>query len=364
MRIAHLDQELLWRGGQRQVLLLLDGLRRRGVDATLIAAPNSTLAAKAAERGVPVREIAARGEVDPVALRRIVRLARTERFDVLHAHTSHAHGLAVLASLFLPRVRTVIHRRVDFPPGRDPLNRWKYRARPDRYIAISHEVRRVLVAAGVAESKIEVVHSAVTGMDRVSGAREDVRRELGLSPDAVLVGNVANLSDHKGHVYLIDAARALCREKPGLYVVIVGRGELERALKRRVAEAGLAGRVLFTGFRDDVPRWLSAFDVFAMTSHTEGLCTSLLDAMSVGVPVVATDAGGIPEIVQDDVNGLLARSRDPLDIAAKLARAVDDALLRARVVGAGERTVRERFSVDRMVEGTIAAYARLGEAAR
>lgn len=359
MRVCHMDHELRWRGGQRQVLLLLQGLHDRGVDVTLVTAPDSALGAKVADIGIAVEPIAVRSEVDFGGIRNVYRYLKSGGFDILHTHTSHAHGAAAVARAFLTRTRLVVHRRVDFRPGRDLVNRIKYRRLPDKYIAISREIARILGEAGVAADKIEVIHSAVTPLAHVESAYEEVRAEHHLPKDAILVGNVANLSDHKGHTYLIQAADILRQNRRDVYVLIVGRGELEEKLKRQVADLKLEKRVLFAGFREDVSRCLSAFDVFAMTSHTEGLCTSILDAMSIGVPVVATRAGGIPEIVADGENGLLAENRDPISIAERIVTMINDPDAAARYVAAGKRTVVERFGVDRMVDQTLGVYERL-----
>ena len=359
MKICHIDTEMRWRGGQRQVLYLLGGLKERGVDATLVTAPNSTLAAKAEEIGVPVQEIPVRGEIDPAGIARVRKFVKDGGFDIIHAHASHSHGIAVAVAATLSGVKTVIHRRVDFRPGRDVLNRIKYRTLPDRFIAISREIARVLIEAGVDEERIDVVHSAVMGMTCVPNSRDLVLREFRLPPQTVLIGNVAALTDHKGHRYLIDAAKILCRENSDIRFVLVGRGELEEELKERVAQLDLSEKVIFTGFREDVDRLMCAFDLFVMTSHLEGLNTSILDAMSVGTPVVVTDAGGMPEIVRNRYNGLLAETRDPISIAGALAQLLNDRELREHVVEGGFQTVQEEFCVDKMVDKTIAVYERL-----
>jgi len=356
MKVLHLDIERIWRGGQRQVLLLASGLVSRGVDSTLLAVPNSPLASKAEEMGVPVTKIDIRAEVDPRGIAALTKLIRRERYDILHAHSSHAHGVAAMASLLSGGPKIVVHRRVDFAPHRDILNILKYRRGADRYIAISKMVAGVLIEAGVNPEKIRVIYSAVEPMTPVEGARESVRSDLGLAPDTVLVGNVASLVDHKGHKYLIEAAKIVCRELPKARFVIVGKGELESELKRQAEDQGVKDRVLFAGFHSDVDRMMSAFDLFAMTSHMEGLCTSILDAMSLGIPVVATDAGGIPEIVEDEVNGLLARSRDPISIAECIARIITSDSDRDRLAREGRRTVAEKFGADTMVRETIRVY--------
>ena len=341
------------------MLLLLRGLQKKGIDVTLISSPDSTLAAKVAEEGIPVQEIAVRNEADVKGIRQVFQYVNSNDFQILHTHNSHAHGIAVAVALFLPQIKTVVHRRVDFKPGRDLINRIKYRHLPDRYISISKAIKQVLIDAGVPEDRIDVIHSAVTGMQRVEGARQSVIEEFRLPEDAIIVGNVANLSDHKGHTYLIDAARIVCHDLPKIYFLVVGRGELEKSLKAKVNELGLSNRFIFTGFREDIERMISSFDIFTMTSHLEGLCTSILDAMSIGVPVVATKAGGIPEIIQDNENGLLAELKDPISIAERFVTLINSPDLKQKIIANGQATVKDRFSIDRMVGQTIEVYRSL-----
>ena len=164
---------------------------------------------------------------------------------------------------------------------------------------------------------------------------------------------------HKGQRYLVDAAHRVVQEIPDARFVILGEGELRDHLEKQVREHHLEKHVLLPGFRTDVLGCIKGFDLFAMSSVTEGLGTSLLDAMACSRAIVATRAGGIPEIVEDGVNGLLVPPRDAASLAAAIVRAQTDDRLRQRLGGAGFARVRERFTVERMVDATAAIYARV-----
>ena len=179
---------------------------------------------------------------------------------------------------------------------------------------------------------------------------------LGIPDGAPVVGNVAALTGHKDHATLLEAAGIVLRRRPEARFVIVGEGPLRRELEARVREGGLAGRVVFAGFRDDVDRLLPAFDVFCLSSHLEGLGTSLLDAMAFGRPVVATAAGGIPEAVEDGSTGVVVPVRDPVALAQALLALLDDPDRRRRLGAAGRKRFLERFTADRMVEETLRVY--------
>jgi glycosyltransferase involved in cell wall biosynthesis len=232
----------------------------------------------------------------------------------------------------------------------------KYAHGVQRYIAISHAVRDVLVRDGVPPGRISVVRSCIDPGRVQVGDGAGLRAELGLDPGAPIVGNVGHLVPHKGQRTLLEAIPRVLREVPETRFVIVGEGELESDLKRRARDLGIAGQVIFPGFRDDVSSFLSIFRIFVMPSHMEGLGTAVLDALAVRLPVIATTAGGIPEMIRDGVNGLLVPVRDPAALARALVSLLRDPA-RAQALGEeGYRTVRREFSVETMVEQTRGIY--------
>jgi glycosyltransferase involved in cell wall biosynthesis len=185
------------------------------------------------------------------------------------------------------------------------------------------------------------------------------RRELGWKPGEALVGNVAHLADHKGQRYLVEAIPRVLLECPRTRFVIVGEGELEEELKSLAASLGLGDRLTFTGFRTDVPAILDALDLFVMSSHLEGLGTIVLDAMAAGKPVVATRAGGIPEIIEDGRSGLLVPARDPAALAAAVVDVLRHPDLGASLAHEGRQRVLRHYTADAMVEGNLAVYREL-----
>ena len=359
MLSLHVDTARTWRGGQQQVRLTVDGLRAAGQRAALVAHPRGELYRRA-KGEADLFPLAAAGELAPRAAWRMWRLLRRLRPDVVHAHDAHALAVAAAGCALDGRERPhlVASRRVDFHIGRNPLSRWKYR-RVDRFLCASDAIRRVLIEDGVAAGKAVVVHEGVD-VERIADLPAvDVHRELGLPPGAPIVGNVAALVPHKGQQHLLDAAARVVAEVPEARFVIVGAGELEGALVAQIARLGLEGHVVLTGFRTDALALLKGFDLFVMSSVTEGLGTSVLDAMACGRAVVATRAGGIPESVVDGETGLLVPVRDPAALASAVVRLLRDANLRRALGEAGRTRARARFSAARMVAETIAAYEAL-----
>lgn len=370
MKVLHVNTERTWRGGEQQVLYLARGLAARGVEQELLCQQGSVLAARAREAGLPVWERRLRGEVDLPAARAIAARLRAGRFDLIHMHTSHAHTLGVLGARLAGRRRrgdrpvTVVSRRVDFSIHKRrflDFARLKYTWNLDRILCVSGTIREVLLRDGLPPELPRVVHSGIDPA-RLAGApdrRDDYRREFRVPPGGALVGNVGHCADHKGQRWLVAAAPAVLERHPGTRIVIVGEGELLEDLRAQARGLGVADRVLFPGFRPDVPSLLRAFDLFAFPSHLEGLGTSVLDALAVGLPVVATTAGGIPEMIDDGVHGLLVPPKDAAALARALVALLDDPARARRLGDAGRARVLAEFTVERTVEKTLAEYGEL-----
>ncbi|HTK29446.1 MAG TPA: glycosyltransferase [Vicinamibacterales bacterium] len=362
----HLDSARTWRGGQNQVLLTVNGLRAIGQRAALVAHPDGELRRRA-EEGLELIPLAPRMEMDLHAAWKLARLVRRLRPDVIHAHDPHGVAMAALAlSLGAGSARSadgrapalVCARRVDFHLKGHSFSTWKYR-QVDCFIAASNAIRRILMADGVPPERTVTVHEGID-VDRVRAVpRIDVHAELFLPHGAPIVGNVAALVPHKGQRHLIEAARLVVQDVPDARFVIFGEGELRPMLERQVREYRLEKHVLLPGFRIDVLGCIKSFDLFVMSSVTEGLGTSVLDAMACRVPVVATSAGGLPEIVDEGVTGAIVPPRDHHAMARQISRLLSDAPLRARLAAAGEERVQRLFTVERMIEETAAVYARV-----
>src|SRR5207248_713592 len=360
----HIDTARTWRGGQNQVLLTLNGLRALGHRAALVAHPDGELRRRAAE-GLELIQLAPRTEMDLSAAWRLSRIVKQLRPDVIHAHDAHGIAMASLA-LSLGASSTkgrrapalIAARRLDFHLRRNSFSRWKHR-QVDCFIAASEAIRQMLLADGVPEERTVTVHEGIDVEHVVSVPFVDVHQAFFLPHGAPVVGNIAALVPHKGHRHLIEAAHIVVQKLPDVRFVILGEGELRDALERLVKEYRLEKHVFLPGFRTDVLGCLKSFDLFVMSSVTEGLGTSLLDAMACSRPIVATTAGGIPEVVENGVTGLLVPPRDHAAMADAIVTLINDQARRRQMGDAGFARVTEKFSVERMIAGTAAVYARV-----
>jgi glycosyltransferase involved in cell wall biosynthesis len=353
----HIDTARTWRGGQNQVLLTVNGLRGIGQRASLVAHPEGELRRRAQE-GLDLIPIVPRTEIDLSAAWRLSRVVKRLRPDIVHAHDAHGTAMASLGLSFGPPTPTpalIVSRRVDFHLNRNSFSRWKHR-QVDCFIAASEAIRKMLVADGVPSERTTTVHEGIDLEHVLAAAPVNVHEAFWLPHGVPVVGNVAALVPHKGQRHLIEAARLVVREIPETRFVIFGEGDLRDQLERQVRDHRLEKHVLLPGFRMDVLGCIKGLDLFVMSSVTEGLGTSLLDAMACSRASVATRAGGIPEIVEEGRTGVLVEPRDHSAMAREIVHLLKDDGLRQRMGEAARARVAERFTVERMVEGTAAVY--------
>ena len=331
----------------------------------LVAHPDGELCRRASGL-VETVPVGGYGEVDLRAGWQLSRLMKRWRPDVVHAHDPHAVAASAVAlSIATPDSEPILiaSRRVDFHIHGNAFSRWKY-GRVTCFIAASRAIADMLAADGIEPQRVVTVHEGID-IARVEQAPvANIHQEFWLPAGVPVVGNISALVAHKGQKHLIDAAALVIRQVPDTHVVILGEGDLRTALERQVREMHLEKHVLLPGFRTDVLSLLKAFDIFVMSSVTEGLGTSLLDAMAAARPIVATRAGGIPEVVIDEQTGLLVPVRDPERLANAIVRLLKDRDLRERLARGGAARVKAEFSVDRMVDETLAVYRRVAGTSR
>jgi glycosyltransferase involved in cell wall biosynthesis len=278
---------------------------------------------------------------------------REDRIDVVHAHTAHAVAVAGIATL-RTSVPLVISRRVDFRLRANAGTRWKY-GRASAIIAISHAVARVLATSGISDDRIFVVPDGVDVGRVVTRATPETLASLGVSSPGPLVVQIAQLVGHKDPLNFVRAMSRVCAVVSDAHGLLVGDGPLRSDVETEIKRLGLEAKVRLAGYRTDADALLAAADVACLSSREEGMGSVLLDALAFGLPVAATRAGGIPEVIVDGENGLLADVEQPVALGDAIVRLVRDDTLRARVRANAKARANE-FSVERMTDRTIAVY--------
>ena len=357
-RSLHIDTAQSWRGGQNQVLLLVTGLEASGHPAVLVAHESGELKRRAQE-GLRFFGFAPRSEFDVHAAWQLAKIIGTIKPDVIHAHDPMGVALTAMAlqmkTGLARRPLVVASRRVDFHLKRHALSRWKY-GQVDVFIAASQVIAGMLATDGIPADRIATVHDGVNLSLVDKQPALDVHKTFWLPHAAPVVGNVAALAAHKGQRHLVAAAARVIRDVADVRFVIVGEGEERPRLEKQIRDLGLERHVFLAGFRPDALGLMKAFDIFVMSSITEGLGSAVLEAMACGRPIVATSAGGIPEVVEEGVSGLLVPPHDEPAMATAIVRLLRDPAFAADLAAGGRARVEAAFSVERMVERTLRVY--------
>jgi len=376
----HVVTRMVRGGAQRIVLALLRGLKREGLDLTLVAGAQ-TGAEGSLWKEVDELEIAAVclpslvRRIAPLrdyrALRDLRRTINAYRPHVLHAHTSKAGFLGCMAARRerVPAVVLAPHGHVfkegaEIPgvPARGLGRRLLLAAcrRNVKYADVvvapneSERLEGIRYGLWEASEAVTVPNGVDTGRFRPRDGSE-ARRRLRLSAEARVVGTVARLTREKGIDYAVESLRRL----PGVFLVVVGDGPERESLETMAASLGVDGRTIFLGEREDVEEILPAFDVCLVPSRTESHGMTAAEALACGVPVVASDVGGLRSLVVDGRTGLLVKRGDTAGYGAAVARLLGDPSLAAHLARAGRAHIEENFSYDAMVSGTLNLYRRL-----
>jgi glycosyltransferase involved in cell wall biosynthesis len=360
MKILHTEASRGWGGQEIRILTEAAGMIARGHAVELACPAEARIFAEAPRYGVPAHALPI-GRKNLAGLLALRGFLRAHAYDVINTHSSTDTWLAALASLGWSAPPLVRTRHISAPLPDNRATRWLYSRASAHVVTTGEALREQLIRDnGLPAAQIT---SVPTGIDPdrfppTDATKRHARRmELGLPPEAPIVGIVATLRSWKGHRYLIEALPAL--PNPDTRLVIVGDGPQRDALEAQADALGLRGRIVFAGNRDDVAPWLQSFDVFALPSYAnEGVPQALLQAMFTGLGAVTTDAGAIPEIAIDGKTALVVPRENVTALAAALGRLLTDPALAEHLGRAARERVLARHSLATMLERMESVFAR------
>ena len=354
MKVLHVEAGRYLYGGAQQVVWLNEGLARRGIENVLVCPTGSDIATAVAGNA-RVHAIKMSGDLDLGLVPRLLRILKAEKPDLVHIHSRRGADYYGGLAARIVGIPAILSRRVDNRESR-LLSPFKY-ALYGRVVVISKAIGSVLVSSGVDASKIKTVRSAVNADAYSTEVDKDwFDAEFSLPSDAKTLGVIAQLIPRKGHKYLFNILPHLLDAHPQLQVLIFGQGPLATQLTARVTQPEFEGRVKMAGFRNDLHRVFPNLYAVVHPAEREGLGVALLQASAFGVPVVAARAGGIPEIVLDDVNGITFDIADEVGLLSALEALLADKALRDKLGAGGIHLTRSEFSIDAMVEGNLEVY--------
>jgi glycosyltransferase involved in cell wall biosynthesis len=315
-------------GSVHQMFQAATGLRERGHEVTIVSRPDATLEARAAEKDVRFRGFPFRHQFDLTTVRRLRRLIRREKPDVIHVHKGIAHALALAATYRLPVGAFVVNRGVSFPL--DYWNRGKYRtSRVDRVVTVCRQIKDVIVESGrLPDEKVEVVYAGtdVTAFDPAKWDPRAFRREKGIADDRFVVAQVG-VRDWKGWKELIDSVSDVAADHPRVHLLLIGcRSEAEKAeVMNYAGEAGMADHVTAIEYRTDMPNVFASCDLVVDASWAgTGITGTIREAMAMAKPVIATDAGGNRELISSPAVGWLIPMKDRAALTNALREVIAD----------------------------------------
>jgi len=301
---------------------------------------------------------------NPIFAYQVAHFCQQKNISLLHLHDAHAHTVAILsAALFGNPAPMVLSRKVDFPIRDNWFSTLKYRHPAIRQIiCVSKAIERIIAPAISQKSICTTVYDGID-LERFSPkksrSKSILRKEYGISEKKVLIGNVAALADHKDYFTFIDTAEILIqKEVNAQFLLIGGDGGQKEAIQTYIQQKKLGKYCILTGFRNDIAAIFPELDLFLMTSKTEGLGSSLLDAYVCEVPVVATTAGGISEIAKHEQTALLAPIQSPSTLAAHVHKLLIDKDLQSSLVK-NAKTFVQQFSKQQMALKTLEVYQRI-----
>lgn len=358
MKVLHFSSAKTWRGGEQQIAYLIEELQKQNTQQFVYCPINSALQQYCLQQKITCytyRKLASINPIPGIQLRKIID---RNQIQLIHLHDAHAHTFACmgvqLGSISIPMV---LSRRVMVPIKNNRLSHWKYRHPAIKaIICVSHFVKNIIAVDLPNDDRLKVVYSGIDLHKIANTPAHDLRQELGIPAQHRIIANIAALEPFKDYFTFVDTAALLLEQRSDLtFLIIGGDGGQAASIKAYVQEKELNKQILFTGFRRDIAAILPAIDLLLFTSKNEGLGTSILDAFAANVAVVATNAGGIPELVIDEKTGLLAPVGEAAQLAAQVSRLLDDPKLRTQLSAQAKVHLRQ-FSKSNMALNTLAIY--------
>ncbi|WP_213951309.1 glycosyltransferase family 4 protein [Tepidanaerobacter syntrophicus] len=356
IKVLHVLSDTNVGGAGRYIFNLLSDKYETSFEAAVACPKGGELEKELRERNIQVFPLeGGESSTNMSQIKSLRRIISQEKFDIVHTHASFAGRIAGK----MAGAKVVMTRHSIMGGGAGPVKRMITRLISriftDKIIAISRAVKINLIESGVPADMITIIYNGID-TTKFEGVKGTLRKELNITPDTPIIGMVARLVPEKGYEYAINAFYRVIKDYPNALLVIIGSGSLEKNLKNMCSELGIESNVIFMGYRQDVENLMADFDLFVLSSVSEGLGLSLLEAMALGKPVVATITGGIPEVIKDGTNGLLVQPGNDVYLAESIVKILSDKDLARRLGDEAKKTVVEKFSSKTMIEKTEKVY--------
>lgn len=314
MRLLQITASTVWRGHEQQIVYYFDEFNTKTEHQVLLCPTNTHLAEIAQEKNFNHYTIPYNSKSKKLWITTIHKIIIDHKIDTILIHSSKAHTLCIMHSLlYRSKIPMIFFRTLIKNINTNPLRKWKYNYKHlKKVVCVSQAVVDVLKPAIKDHSRLPIVGSATDLNEFLKKAPTGVlHKEFNLPNDTILIGNISAFVPFKDHYTFVNAAKIIKEALPNVKFILIGKGELEHTIKTYVDEQGLTNDFIFTGFRKDIPEIFPEFNLFMFTSKLEPTGGVLLEAYNCHVPIVATNYGGIPEVVINGKTGLLCEKENP-----------------------------------------------------
>lgn len=356
IKLLHIISRLDIGGAEKQLLSLVSNLDKEKYDVCVAYFEGEGELRKEFEkRGIKIKKYRFYGLWDVLLWWKLYKDMEANKYNIIHTHGFKADlwGAVVGRLAGVPTIISTVHNQEQYlnNPIIRLLEKWIIAPIDDTIIVVSGGVKRFLIkTSGIPEKKIKKVYYGINPVDIKIDAEQDIREELCIDKDVPLIGCIGRLVKQKGHIYLIQAARKVLEKFPKVKFLIIGKGKLEKNLKKLAQNSNLNSNIIFTGFRKDVYSIIDKLSLVVMPSLWEGFGLIFLEAMAMGKPIVATDVGGIPEVIENKETGILVSARNPEALAEAIICLLKDNSLAKRMGERGKVILKECFQSSKMAE--------------
>lgn len=361
MKVLHIEAGKFLYGGAKQVVYLINGLAEHNIQNMLVCPTGSDIAEAVSKKNSPLMQVQATkmgGDIDLGFIFRLRKIIKTWQPDVVLCHSRRGADVFGLIAAKLCKVPVICVRRVDNTEAHW-IAKLKYEAF-SKTVCISQAIEKVLLEQGVAQQACEVIRSVIDTNEYTPQAPNTyLQKEFGFTENNLVIGCFAQLIERKGQAILLRAFKQVHAQFPNSKLLICGKGKKRQEYEELCNNLGLQDAVVFAGFRTDVANLLPQLDVLAHPAFTEGLGVTLMQASACGLPIVATKAGGIPEVVINDLNGLLIPIDDEAALIESLKTLLGSKELRETYAKNGRDFVLKNCSIDSMVNAYLSLFERL-----
>ncbi|MDD4239526.1 MAG: glycosyltransferase [Desulfotomaculaceae bacterium] len=355
-------------GAERHIINLAGALNPQMVEVTVCCLFSEPFVGIAAKAGINAFNLTMRNRTDLSVVGKLASIIRENNFDIVHTHGVRANLLGRLAARQVNRkpVVTTVHSLLErdypgfFRRQLNSITEWATRGWTDYFIAVSQGLKAKLVSSGVPQDWVTVIYNGIVIEDFSPSAERGAQRALlGYGPAVPLVGIVARLHPVKGHQYFLEAAQLVLEQRPEVRFVVVGDGPQRQVLEEMAGRLGIAGQVTFTGFVSEVRSLMADLDLLVISSLWEGFGLTAVEAMAMGLPVISTEVGGLPEVVLHGETGLLVPPANSAVLAKGIIWMLEHPEATAEMTKRASQVVCEKFTAQVMARRTEELYRKV-----